>query len=133
MTVNRVSRQDHWMHMWQSYMDFLTVNHRRPSKYKGEERGLVNWLKHVRKLRNQGRLPEERQEALARLLSEAARYQRINQHMSVAEKETRILQKAVMPQEPDLFDGMTDATDDGEPAKTNRDMQNTLVTAAKEE
>lgn len=119
--------------MWQSYMDFLTVNHRRPSKYKGEERGLVNWLKHVRKLRNQGRLPEERQEALARLLSEAARYQRINQHMSVAEKETRILQKAVMPQEPDLFDGMTDATDDGEPAKTNRDMQNTLVTAAKEE
>lgn len=119
--------------MWQSYMDFLSVNQRRPSKYKGEERGLVNWLKHVRKLRNQGLLPEERQEGLARLLSEAARYQRINQHMSVAEKETRILQKATLPQEPNLFNGMTDATDDGKPAKTSRDMLNALDTATKEE
>ena len=32
--------------MWQQYMDFLHENKRRPSKYKPEERDLVNWAKH---------------------------------------------------------------------------------------
>lgn len=66
--------------MWQQYMDFLTAHHRRPSKYKPEERDLVNWMKHNRKLVNQGTFPEHRLKLFNELLKKAAGYQRINQY-----------------------------------------------------
>lgn len=47
-----MTHDERWMSMWQSYMDFMKENGRRPSKYKPEERTLVNWLKHNRKLVN---------------------------------------------------------------------------------
>ena len=46
--------------MWQSYMNFMADHGRRPSKYKPEERNLVNWLKYNRKEVNQGTFPESR-------------------------------------------------------------------------
>lgn len=80
MAGGRTWKNKRWEDMWQTYMDFLDANHRRPSKYRDEERRLVNWLKHTRKLRNEGRLRDDRREPLDRLLREAGRYRRINQY-----------------------------------------------------
>lgn len=41
---------------WKAVMDFMETNHRRPSKYNDEERGLRNWLKHQQKLLNAGEM-----------------------------------------------------------------------------
>ena len=42
--------------MFNSYIDFIKTNKRCPSKYKPEERNLVNWAKYNRKMRNKGLL-----------------------------------------------------------------------------
>ncbi len=66
--------------MWQSYLNFMRKSKRRPSKYYPEERVLMNWAKHNRKLRNQGKLPDNRKALFAKLVAESAKYQRVNQH-----------------------------------------------------
>lgn len=71
---------EHWLQMWQQYMDFLHTKERRPSKYRMEERDLVNWVKHNRKLINKGIFKESRKEKFDELLAEAAKYQRVNQY-----------------------------------------------------
>ena len=41
---------------------------------------LVNWLKYNRKMRNKGKLSENRLKQLDELLREAESYRRVNQH-----------------------------------------------------
>lgn len=41
-------------------MDFMDENHRRPSKFVDEERGMRNWWKHQQKLLNAGALKSDR-------------------------------------------------------------------------
>ena len=43
-----------WLTKWQEAMDFLRTNMRRPSKYVPEERNMLNWWKHNKKLLNSG-------------------------------------------------------------------------------
>lgn len=74
-----MTHDERWMSMWQSYMDFMKENGRRPSKYKPEERTLVNWLKHNRKLVNKGEFPESRKKFLDELLQMGERLHRVNQ------------------------------------------------------
>lgn len=83
-----MTQDDRWTHRWQEYIDFLHENKRRPSKYYAEERDLVNWAKHSRKLRNQDKLPDSRKAKFGQLLSEAAKYQRVNQHAYVDGRKT---------------------------------------------
>lgn len=78
-----MTQDDHWKEMWKAYMDFLAKNKRRPSKYNPENMKLVNWLKHNRKLRNKGILPDNRKDLFLELLAKAAKYQRVNQHSYV--------------------------------------------------
>lgn len=73
--------------MWTAYMGYLKRNHRRPSKYKPRDMKLVNWLKHNRKLKNKGLLQDKRKEKFERLLDEAAKYQRRNQHQYITGEE----------------------------------------------
>lgn len=73
-------KEEHWLKMWKDYLDFLKEHKRRPSKYVGEDRTLVNWLKYNRKIRNKGLLNEERSKLLDVLLAEADKYRRVNQH-----------------------------------------------------
>lgn len=75
-----MTRDEQWLQMWQQYMNFLHRNRRRPSKYYPEESKLVNWLKHNRKARNKGIFPSRREELFSKLLEEARKYQRTNQH-----------------------------------------------------
>ena len=74
--------------MWQKYMDFLHNNKRRPSKYQPEERDLVNWAKHNRKLVNKGVLKADRKTRFDQLVAEAEKYQRVNQHQYVNGEST---------------------------------------------
>ncbi len=61
-------------------MAYLETNKRRPSKYHPEDMRLVNWLKYNRKMRNKGKLNEERSKLLDELLEKAENYRRVNQH-----------------------------------------------------
>ena len=69
---------------WQSRYDevkaFIEANHRNPSKYVDEERGLVNWCKQQRKLVNAGKMKEERVEKFRKLLELTEQYKRKNQY-----------------------------------------------------
>jgi hypothetical protein len=83
-----MTHEQRWMMMWQMYMDFLHDNKRRPSKYYPEERDLVNWAKHNRKLVNKGELKECRRSRFDELVAEAEKYQRVNQHQYVNGEST---------------------------------------------
>lgn len=72
-----------WTAMYKSYMKFMEKNKRRPSKYYDKERVFHNWFKHNKKLLNKGEMPDYRIGLFKRLLDEATKYQRLNQHMYV--------------------------------------------------
>ena len=83
-----MTQDQRWIMMWQKYMDFLHNNKRRPSKYQPEERDLVNWAKHNRKLVNKGVLKADRKTRFDQLVAEAEKYQRVNQHQYVNGEST---------------------------------------------
>lgn len=85
-----MTHEQRWMMMWQMYMDFLHNNKRRPSKYQPEERDLVNWAKHNRKLVNKGELKDDRKARFDQLVAEAEKYQRVNQHQYVNGGSTHV-------------------------------------------
>ena len=73
-------KDEHWLEMWEAYMAYLRTNKRRPSKYHPEDMKLVNWLKYNRKMRNKGKLSQDRLKQLDELLKEAESFRRVNQH-----------------------------------------------------
>ena len=81
--------------MWQSYMNFMADHGRRPSKYKPEERNLVNWLKYNRKEVNQGTFPESRKKMFDELLQMAERLHRVNQWKEIHYMSRRGASQAV--------------------------------------
>ena len=60
-------------------MDFITANHRNPSRHRIEEHDMLNWLKANRKALNAGKMKPERVEAFKKLLEMMERYRRKNQ------------------------------------------------------
>lgn len=75
-----MTQDEHWQTMFDAYMKFMEDNKRCPSKYKAEERKLVNWLKYNRKMRNKGLLDEARLAKLSELFELSEKYRRVNQH-----------------------------------------------------
>jgi len=61
-------------------MAFMEDNHRRPSKFVAEERGLRNWWKHQQKLMNAGELKEDRVNQFRQLVDVGERFRRVNQY-----------------------------------------------------
>ena len=61
-------------------MDFLRTYMRRPSKYVLEERNMLNWWKHNKKLLNSGDLKPERLELFKQLLALGEQYKHVNQY-----------------------------------------------------
>ena len=41
-----MDQDSRWLTRYKEVMDFMTENHRRPSKFVDEERGMRNWWKH---------------------------------------------------------------------------------------
>ena len=75
-----MTQDERWQTMFDAYMKFMKDNKRCPSKYKAEERKLVNWLKYNRKMRNKGLLDEARLAKLSELFELSEKYRRVNQH-----------------------------------------------------
>ena len=75
-----MTHDERWLAQWQEIIDFMETNHRRPSKFVNEERGLRNWWKHQQKLMNAGELKEERVEMFKQLLVLGEQYKHKNQY-----------------------------------------------------
>ncbi len=75
-----MTQEERWTLRYNEVMDFLEKNHRNPSKYAPEERGMVNWCKQQRKLVNAGKLKEERGELFSQLMALMEQYKRKNQY-----------------------------------------------------
>ena len=79
VSASTVTQEDRWLNRYQDVMDFMEKNQRNPLKYVAAERGLRNWVKQQRKLKNKGELKAERAEMLERLLSLGEEYKHVNQ------------------------------------------------------
>ena len=65
---------------WKAVVDFMAVNHRNPSRYDDNERGLYcNWIKHNMKLIKAGELKLNRVGEYKKLLEMEEKYKRVNQ------------------------------------------------------
>ena len=69
-----------WQTKYNEVKEFIEREHRNPSKFIPEERGLRNWVRHQQKLVNKGELKEERVEMYKELLVLMEEYKRKNQY-----------------------------------------------------
>ena len=83
LTVNKLTsmtQDERWLQQWQTIMDFMEANKRRPSKFVDKERGMRNWWKHQQKLLNAGELKTNRLEKFNELLKLGEKYKHVNQY-----------------------------------------------------
>ena len=74
-----MTQDERWLANWKEVMDFMEANHRRPSKYIDEERGIRNWWKHQQKLLNAGEMKCERVGKFKQLLELGEENRHVNQ------------------------------------------------------
>ena len=74
-----MTQDEKWQAKYNEVIAFINKNHRNPSKYVDEERGLVNWCKHQRKIINAGVMNPDRLKKFEQLQGLAEKYKRINQ------------------------------------------------------
>ena len=74
-----MTQDERWLTKYNEVKEFIEREHRNPSKFIPEERGMRNWVRHQQKLVNKGELKTERTEMLERLLSLCEEYRRVNQ------------------------------------------------------
>lgn len=75
-----MTQDELWLSRWRELMDFLKVNHRRPSKFVPEERNMRSWWKHNKTLLNAGEMKTDRVAMFKQLLEIGERYRRVNQY-----------------------------------------------------
>ena len=76
-----MTQEEKWLERYNEVKSFIETNHRNPSKYVAEERGMYcNWLRHNKKLYNSGELKEGRMEKFKELLEMGEKYKHINQY-----------------------------------------------------
>ena len=76
-----MTQDERWLAKYNEIKAFMAKNHRRPSKFIDEERGLRNWWKHQQKLLNAGALKPERVEKFKELLEVGEKYKHVNQYL----------------------------------------------------
>ena len=76
-----MTQDERWLQQWQTVMDFMEANKRRPSKYYLEERNNWNWMRHQQKLMGKGEMKEERIEMFEELVALMEQYRRKNQYI----------------------------------------------------
>ena len=76
-----MTQDERWNIRYNEVMEFITSNHRNPSKYRIEEHDLLNWLKANRKAMNAGKLKEDRQAKFKELLILVEDNKRKNQYI----------------------------------------------------
>ena len=75
-----MTQNERWNTNYEAVLAFIKENGRNLSKYNLEERRLYTWMKHQRKVMNQGELKEERIEQFRKLLEMTERCRRKNQY-----------------------------------------------------
>ena len=75
-----MTQDEKWQSNYDEVVAFLKENHRNISKYNLEERRLYTWVKHNRKVINQGVMNAERVEKFRKLLELTEQYKRKNQY-----------------------------------------------------
>lgn len=75
-----MDQETRWLTRYQEVKGFVEREHRNPSKFIPEERGLRNWVRHQQKLVNKGELKEERVEMYKELLVLMEKNKRKNQY-----------------------------------------------------
>lgn len=75
-----ITQDERWNLRYQEVMDFITANHRNPSRHRLAEHDMLNWLKANRKRMNAGELKPERAEKFKKLLEMTEQYKRKNQY-----------------------------------------------------
>ena len=76
-----MTQDERWIVRYNEVVAFIETNKRNPSRYDDTERGLYcNWLKHNKKLYNNGELKPERVEKFRKLLELTEQYRRKNQY-----------------------------------------------------
>ena len=76
-----MTQEEKWLQQWQTVMDFMAENKRRPSEFVDEERGMRNWWKHQQKLMNAGQLKSDRIDKFNELLRLGEKVKRKNQYI----------------------------------------------------
>lgn len=75
-----MTQDERWLVQLKAVVDFMAANHRNPSRYDDNERGLYcNWIKHNKKLMKAGKLKPNRVEKYKELLEMEEKYKRVNQ------------------------------------------------------
>ena len=74
-----MTQEERWLAKYNEIMAFMAENHRRPSKYKPEERNNWNWMRHQQKLMGRGEIKPDRMEKFEKLLDLCEEYKRVNQ------------------------------------------------------
>ena len=76
-----MTQEEAWNSKYREVVAFIEREHRNPSRYNAEERGLYcNWIKHNKKLYKAGELKSERVEKFRELLALMERWRRKNQY-----------------------------------------------------
>ena len=75
-----MTQDEKWLKNYEEVMEFIKRNHRNPSKYVDEERGLMNWCKHQRKIINAGKMKAVRVKKFEKLQKQMEGYKRVNQY-----------------------------------------------------
>lgn len=75
-----MTQDERWQIRYNEVIEFISTNHRNPSKYVDEERNMVNFLKHTRKQLNQGLLKSDRIEEFNKLLRLIEENKHVNQY-----------------------------------------------------
>lgn len=75
-----MTQEERWQQHYSRLLDFMNANKRRPSKYRPEERPLLNWYKYVKKQKKKGNLSTEQTEKFTMLTEVAERLRRVNQY-----------------------------------------------------
>ena len=74
-----MTQDERWILRYQEVRDFISANHRNPSKHRIEEHLMLNWVKHNRKLLKAGKMTPERVEMMGKLVDLWEESKRINQ------------------------------------------------------
>ena len=75
-----MTQEEKWNTRYLEVKGFIESNKRNLSKYNLDERQLYTWVKHQRKVMNQGELREPRLSKFRELLELSERYRRVNQY-----------------------------------------------------
>ena len=76
-----MTQDEKWQSKFEEVLAFIKENGRNLSKYNLDERQLYTWVKHQRKVMNQGLMKPKREERFGKLLELCNKYKRVNQYM----------------------------------------------------